>query len=274
MTSWSRFEPPGWMIALHARLDRGLGTVGEREEGVRRQRGALQLGGLVPPCAFSIAKSHGVDAAHLARADADRAEVLCEHDRVRAHVLARPSTRTAARPTPPRWACAPSRPPCRARSWRSVSRSWSITPPITLRMSRSPGMRLAALGVLDDAHVRLARAARRAPRPNSRARTAARRSSRSRVGRARRRRRGSAPRRRRTRSAGRRRARPRRRRRSTRRRRTPHGLLCLMIAAAGTSNSRSSARPESRSSRLLKDSSLPCTFTVRASRCVRMPTCS
>ena len=51
----------------------------------------------------------------------------------------------------------------------------------------------------------------------------------------------------------------------------PQGLLCLMIAAAGTSNSSISRRPESRSSRLLNDSSLPCSFDTIDSRSVREP---
>ena len=37
----------------------------------------------------------------------------------------------------------------------------------------------------------------------------------------------------------------------------PHGLLCLTMTAAGPSKSRASVTAESRSSRLLKDSSLP-----------------
>ena len=49
----------------------------------------------------------------------------------------------------------------------------------------------------------------------------------------------------------------------------PHGLLCLMITAAGSSNSSIRRRPESRSSRLLKDSSLPWIFDTRESRWVR-----
>ena len=51
----------------------------------------------------------------------------------------------------------------------------------------------------------------------------------------------------------------------------PHGLLCLMITAAGSSNSSTSFRPASRSSRLLNDSSLPCTFETIESRWVRAP---
>ena len=41
-TSSSRTEPPGWMIAVDAGLDRQLGPVGEREERVGGQRRALQ----------------------------------------------------------------------------------------------------------------------------------------------------------------------------------------------------------------------------------------
>ena len=39
-TSRSRTEPPGWMIAVDARLDRQLRAVGEREERVGGERGA------------------------------------------------------------------------------------------------------------------------------------------------------------------------------------------------------------------------------------------
>ena len=40
----------------------------------------------------------------------------------------------------------------------------------------------------------------------------------------------------------------------------PQGLLCLTIAQAGSSNSSTSSRAELRSSRLLNDSSLPCSW--------------
>ena len=45
---------------------------------------------------------------------------------------------------------------------------------------------------------------------------------------------------------------------------TPQGLECLMITAAGSENSRTSARAASRSSRLLKDRSLPCNTSAAA----------
>ena len=54
----------------------------------------------------------------------------------------------------------------------------------------------------------------------------------------------------------------------------PHGLLCLTITAPGTSNSSSSLRAESRSSRLLNDSSLPWSFDTIDRRCVREPACA
>jgi hypothetical protein len=39
---------------------------------------------------------------------------------------------------------------------------------------------------------------------------------------------------------------------------TPHGFVCLITAAAGTSNSRTIRAAASRSSRLVNESSLPC----------------
>ena len=74
ITSSSRTEPPGWMIARDAGVDRQLGTVGEGEEGVGGERGAgeqLGLGG----AGLLDRDAHGVDPAHLPGADADRGAV-------------------------------------------------------------------------------------------------------------------------------------------------------------------------------------------------------
>ena len=45
---------------------------------------------------------------------------------------------------------------------------------------------------------------------------------------------------------------------------TPHGLVCLITAAAGSSNSRTMRAAASRSSRLVNESSLPCRIGGRA----------
>ena len=46
----------------------------------------------------------------------------------------------------------------------------------------------------------------------------------------------------------------------------PHGLLCLTITQAGSSNSSTSSRAAARSSRLLYESSLPCSWRTPPSR--------
>ena len=53
--------------------------------------------------------------------------------------------------------------------------------------------------------------------------------------------------------------------------RTPHGLLCLTITQAGISNSRAAARAALRSSRLLKESSLPLSWRTIERTCMRAP---
>src|SRR5215218_7355237 len=67
-----------------ARIDRELRTVGEGEEGVGGHRGALH-GSLLR---LLQGDSHGVDAAHLAGADADGRATSRQHDCVGADVLA------------------------------------------------------------------------------------------------------------------------------------------------------------------------------------------
>ena len=49
----------------------------------------------------------------------------------------------------------------------------------------------------------------------------------------------------------------------------PQGLLCLTITHAGSSNSSSSRRAESRSRTLLNESARPCSFATRESTCER-----
>ena len=85
-TSASRFEPPGWMIAAHAGLEREPRAVREREERVGRERRAVEVVAELPR--LLDRDPHRVDAAHLAGADADRPQVLGDHDRVRGDVLA------------------------------------------------------------------------------------------------------------------------------------------------------------------------------------------
>ena len=75
---------------------------------------------------------------------------------------------------------------------------------------------------------------------------------------------GSARRCRRTPTARRPRARARRRRPATAPVAAPHGFVCLMTTAAGSSNSSAMRAAESRSSRLVNDSSLPCSTSSRA----------
>ena len=84
-TSASRREPPGWMIAVDARLDRDLGAVGEREERVGGQHGAR------PATPAATCRRPG---ARSRRGSSGRrrcptvASSVREHDRVGAHVLA------------------------------------------------------------------------------------------------------------------------------------------------------------------------------------------
>ena len=92
MTSSSRIEPPGWMTAVAPASTADEQAVGEGEEGVGRDDRALgqRLGkarclGRVERLAGGDAR--GIDAAHLAGADADRGAVLGIDDGVRLDVL-------------------------------------------------------------------------------------------------------------------------------------------------------------------------------------------
>src|SRR5689334_2145779 len=69
-----------------AGVERELRAVREREERVARERRAAEV---VPVLARLLdGDAHRVDAAHLPGADADRLQILGDHDRVRGDVLA------------------------------------------------------------------------------------------------------------------------------------------------------------------------------------------
>ena len=92
MTSASRFDPPGWITGGGAGGGGGQEPVRKGKEGVGRDHAALRararlagggrcIGGLLR------GDPRGIDAAHLARADADCGAVLGVDDGVRLHVL-------------------------------------------------------------------------------------------------------------------------------------------------------------------------------------------
>ena len=129
ITSWSRFEPPGWTIDVRAGVERDARPVGEREErigGERRSRARSWPNA----AAFSTRDAHRVDAAHLSGADADRREVLA---RARSRSTRRACTRASAKTRSPH--CRSSGVPhatCQpSRSSISVSGSWTSRPPRT-----------------------------------------------------------------------------------------------------------------------------------------------
>ena len=175
ITSSSRFEPPGWIERGHARVERELRAVGEREERVAREHRA---GRVVAELARLLERDpHRVDAAHLAGADPDRLQALREHDRVRAHVLAHAPGEQQVAPLLLADAAGDDassaggrrrrrRAPGRAgRRARACSRARPASPS---RRSRSP----------EDPQRRLRAQRRRAPRRRSRARAAPRRTAR------------------------------------------------------------------------------------------------
>ena len=83
ITSSSRFEPPGWMIALTPAADRRSRPIVEREEGVGGEHRAL-----VSAARLLHRQPHRVHPADVAAAEADRGQVARDHDCVGAHVLA------------------------------------------------------------------------------------------------------------------------------------------------------------------------------------------
>ena len=92
MTSSSRIEPPGWMTAVAPASIADKQPVGEGEEGVGGDDRALgqrlgQAGGLGRVERLARGDARGIDAAHLAGADADGGAVPCIDDGVRLDVL-------------------------------------------------------------------------------------------------------------------------------------------------------------------------------------------
>ena len=92
MTSSSRIEPPGWMTAVAPASAAASSAVGEREESIRRDDRALgerralaDRRGRVSR--FERGDARRIDAAHLARADADGGAALGVDDGVRLDVL-------------------------------------------------------------------------------------------------------------------------------------------------------------------------------------------
>ena len=79
----ARLDDPG-----DAGLERSLRAVGKREERIGREHGAANVVAVL--LRFLQRELDGVDAARLAAADADRREILRQHDRVRTDVLAHP----------------------------------------------------------------------------------------------------------------------------------------------------------------------------------------
>ena len=92
ITSSSRIEPPGWITAVAPASIAGHQAVGEREEGVGGATEPLASGSASPAASAASAAlqrgdARGVDAAHLAGADADGRAVLGVDDGVRLDVL-------------------------------------------------------------------------------------------------------------------------------------------------------------------------------------------
>ena len=120
-TSWSRCDPPGWMIA---RTPASIASWGPSANGKNAsEASAAPSSGQLGRGRLVDRDPHRVDAAHLPGSDPDRAEPLRHHDRVRAHVLAHRAFRTEARPTPPRSACASVATSISSRCSSPVSRS-------------------------------------------------------------------------------------------------------------------------------------------------------
>ena len=121
-------EPPGWTIAVDARLERELRAVGEGEERVGGERGAVRSCAVL--ARLLDGDPHGVHAAHLAGADPDR---RAAPSRARSR-----STRRACRPARRRASSPQSASSARrrrrsmpSRSSTSQSRSWTSMPPST-----------------------------------------------------------------------------------------------------------------------------------------------
>ena len=83
-TSGSRRDPPGWMIAV---TPAPIAISGPSEKGKNASEAQHRAGQRLQ-ARLVDGQAHGVHAAHLARADARRRLLLGEHDRVGAHVHA------------------------------------------------------------------------------------------------------------------------------------------------------------------------------------------
>ena len=120
----------------HPGRRRVIDPVAEWEERVRRQRRPRRL---VPRLSCLVTgQVAGVDARHLARADADRRAVPRQHDRVRLHRGRRLATRTPGPPARPASARASSRPSTGSSPVGTRMRSCTSTPPRTRLMSMPP----------------------------------------------------------------------------------------------------------------------------------------
>ena len=86
VTSRSRTDPPGWMIAV---IPAAIASSGPSANG-KYASDASTAPARESAVLFSTRQAHRVDAAHLARADAGGGPVLSQHDRVGAHVRAHP----------------------------------------------------------------------------------------------------------------------------------------------------------------------------------------
>ena len=88
ITSSSRFEPPGWMIAVTPASSASCGPSANGKNASEASEAPVER---VAVLARLLDRDPDrVDAAHLPRADPDRLQVLREHDRVRGDVLADP----------------------------------------------------------------------------------------------------------------------------------------------------------------------------------------
>ena len=137
ITSASRIEPPGWITAVMPWLGGHVDAVAEREEGVRGHHRAAHLELRRPR--LDGGDAAGIDAAHLAGADADR---RARRARTRWRWTSRTwprARRTAGR----RSSCVRGLRACvthvadRAAPTRPASRSCTSTPPPTLLAARS-----------------------------------------------------------------------------------------------------------------------------------------
>ena len=128
ITSASRFEPPGWMIA---RTPASSASCGPSANGKNASEASAAPAVVAELARLLERDPHGVDAAHLAGADPDRLQVARDDDRVRDDVLADAPGEEQVAPVvsvgSPQTTSIPS------RSSTSASRSWTSSPPSTRR---------------------------------------------------------------------------------------------------------------------------------------------